>query len=78
MYYLSDRGVQTQVHYIPIYLHPYYQSVLDEMPSCPNAETYYGECLSLPLFVGMDDTDPKKVVQLLVSGISELIKVAEK
>lgn len=78
MYYLSDRGIQTQVHYIPIYLHPYYQSLLDELPVCPNAETYYGECLSLPLFVGMDDTDPKKVVEILVSGISELIKPAEK
>lgn len=72
MYYLLDHGIQAQVHYIPIYSHPYYQSVLTTKPNCPNAESYYKECLSLPLFVNMDDEDPRRVIEILVAGIEKL------
>ena len=72
MYYLLDHNIQAQVHYIPIYSHPYYQSILDIKPDCPNAERYYEECLSLPLFVSMDSDAPRKVVETLVNGIEVL------
>ncbi len=72
MYYLLDHGVQAHVHYIPIYSHPYYQSLLETPPDCPSAERYYDECLSLPLFVNMDDEDPCKVVEILAKGIEIL------
>ncbi len=74
MYFLLDHGIQAQVHYIPIYSHPYYKSILEAQPDCPSAEAYYEECLSLPLFVNMEDDDPRKVVETLVLGINTLSK----
>ncbi len=72
MYFLLDHGIQAQVHYIPVYSHPYYQSILETRPDCPNAEHYYDECLSLPLFVNMDEEAPRKVIETLVKGIEAL------
>ncbi|MDH5523675.1 MAG: UDP-4-amino-4,6-dideoxy-N-acetyl-beta-L-altrosamine transaminase [Desulfobulbaceae bacterium] len=72
MLFLLEHGVQTQVNYMPIYWHPYYQDYLSDIPLLPNAENYYEECLSLPLFVGMDDEDPSRVVELLATAIDKL------
>jgi len=74
MLFLMEHGVQTQVNYMPIYLHPYYQDYLNDIPELPNAENYYDECLSLPLFACMDDDDPRRVIELLSIAIDKLKK----
>lgn len=55
---LLDRGVGSQVHYIPLYRQPYYEKKYGYGP-LPGAEDYYARCLSLPLFpdMTMDDVD---------------------
>jgi UDP-4-amino-4,6-dideoxy-N-acetyl-beta-L-altrosamine transaminase len=61
---LAARGIGTQVHYIPVHRQPYYQrryGVLD----LPGAEAWYAQALSLPLFPGMADEDPERVVEAL-------------
>ncbi len=62
---LADRGIGTQVHYIPVYRHPYYEKLYGEQ-SLPGAEAYYARALSLPLFVGMTRGDVERVVETLV------------
>ncbi len=52
---LKDAGIGTQVHYIPVYRHPYYRGLYPNHPVLPGAEHYYEQVLSLPLFVGMTD-----------------------
>jgi UDP-4-amino-4,6-dideoxy-N-acetyl-beta-L-altrosamine transaminase len=47
--FLMSKKIFTQVHYKPIYLQPYYQN-LNHWPSCVEAEKFYNECLSLPMF----------------------------
>jgi len=48
----SDIGVQ--VHYIPVYLHPYYRKRFKYKEGlCPNAEEYYSETITLPLYPKM-------------------------
>jgi dTDP-4-amino-4,6-dideoxygalactose transaminase len=57
---LRQRGVGTQVHY-PLYRQPFHQA-LGRPQDFPNAERYYGGCLSLPLHAGLTDADAERVV----------------
>lgn len=62
---LRERGIGTQVHYIPVYLHPYYSSLGYQPESCPAAEAYYNEALSLPLYFKLTDSEQEEVVGAL-------------
>ncbi len=60
---LKRNGVGTQVHYIPVYLQPYYSERLRYgTGDCPLAEDYYRKALSLPLYPDIRDEDVKKAV----------------
>jgi UDP-4-amino-4,6-dideoxy-N-acetyl-beta-L-altrosamine transaminase len=59
---LEERGIRTQVHYIPVHRHPYYRDRYGAL-SLPGAEAYYRRTLSLPLFAGMDEDDVDYVVE---------------
>jgi perosamine synthetase len=60
---LRERGVLTQVHYVPVYRHAWYASTYGHAPGlCPEAERYYAGCLSLPCFPRLSDADQDRVV----------------
>ena len=60
---LKERGIQTQVHYIPIHLQPFYQNNYHtKKGNCPCAEAYYEKCLSIPLYPAMTDEDVERVI----------------
>lgn len=65
---LREGGIGTQVHYIPVTMQPYYRGRLDGA-EFPGAESYYRRALTLPLFPGMADGDPARVVDALVSAL---------
>jgi dTDP-4-amino-4,6-dideoxygalactose transaminase len=70
MWALADQGIGTQVHYIPLYHQPYYQS--DTGPNMFNgAEEYYRQSLSLPMYLGLDDHDILKISQIIESIVCE-------
>lgn len=50
---LRNIGVGVQVHYIPVYLQPYYQELKYNLGLCPNAELFYKKEISLPIFPGI-------------------------
>jgi len=53
---LREKGIYSQIHYIPIYRQPFYQeSYRLQIERFPEAERYFAQCLSLPLFPDMDD-----------------------
>lgn len=60
--HLYEKGIGTQVHYIPVYLHPYYQNLGYKKGLCPLAEDYYKRCLTIPLYPAMNDNDVKRVI----------------
>jgi UDP-4-amino-4,6-dideoxy-N-acetyl-beta-L-altrosamine transaminase len=62
---LRARGIGTQVHYIPLPMHPYYARRGWQMKDFPGAQRYYDRVLSLPLFPGMRDADVDRVVEAL-------------
>jgi dTDP-4-amino-4,6-dideoxygalactose transaminase len=69
---LKSRGVQTQVHYIPVYLQPYYRKLFGTNNDvCPNAENYYKRCLSIPLFPAMTAQDVDKVIEAVAETIKD-------
>src|SRR5437879_4624359 len=61
---LRERGVGSQVHYIPVHSQPYYRARYGEL-NLPGAEAWYDRCLSLPLYPGMADGDVGKVAEAL-------------
>ena len=68
---LKIKGIQTQVHYIPVHLQPYFRrSFGTKEGDCPNAEQYYRKCLSIPLYPAMSDSDVKKVTHEIKNIIS--------
>ena len=68
---LKERGVGTQVHYIPVHLQPYYREKYGYAEGkCPHAEAYYEKALSLPLYPSMTDEDVQTVIQAVRDVIS--------
>jgi len=61
---LSQRGIGTMVHYLPVHLQPYYQDRYGSL-DLPGAQRYYQRALSLPLFPAMADEDVDRVVRAL-------------
>lgn len=59
---LRAENIYSQVHYLPVYWHSYYEKLGYEKGICPNAEKYYEEVMSLPLFYGMTDADAEDVI----------------
>lgn len=68
-HFLNSKGIYPQVHYIPIYLQPYYAKLGYEKGLCPRAEAYYDEGISLPLYPKMKVSDARYVVRFLISAI---------
>ncbi|MBI4272947.1 UDP-4-amino-4,6-dideoxy-N-acetyl-beta-L-altrosamine transaminase [Candidatus Uhrbacteria bacterium] len=61
---LREKGIQTQVHYIPVHVQPYYQEHLGtRWGQHPKAEEYYQQCLSLPLHPSMSGADVERVIK---------------
>ncbi|BCJ52670.1 UDP-4-amino-4,6-dideoxy-N-acetyl-beta-L-altrosami ne transaminase [Actinoplanes sp. NBRC 14428] len=58
-------GIGVQVNYVPAYWHPVYEDLGYRRGMCPNAEAFYAEELSLPLFYDLTDADQDRVVEAL-------------
>jgi UDP-4-amino-4,6-dideoxy-N-acetyl-beta-L-altrosamine transaminase len=61
---LKQRGVGSQVHYIPVHTQPFYSRRYGEL-SLPGAMRYYQRTLSLPLYASMTEDDVDRVVAAL-------------
>ncbi len=59
---MSGENVQCQVHYVPVYWFPYYQSLGYKKGLCPNAEYIYGRIMSIPLYPKLSDKDVDDVI----------------
>lgn len=64
---LRAAGIGVNLHYIPVHLQPHYQRLGFAPGDFPEAERYYAEALSLPLFHGMTDDQQERVVQALTA-----------
>ncbi|WP_029421614.1 UDP-4-amino-4,6-dideoxy-N-acetyl-beta-L-altrosamine transaminase [Alicyclobacillus macrosporangiidus] len=60
---LLAENIGVNVHYIPVYHHPYYRRMGYSRGLCPRAEELYERILTLPLFPGMTDDDVCDVIR---------------
>ena len=67
---LREKGIGSQVHYVPVPMMPYYANKLHG-ELFPNAISYYRKCLSLPCFPTLTDSDLNKVCD----GIKQELKI---
>lgn len=66
---LREKGIYTQVHYIPVYSMPYYQKNGYKGTFCPHAERYYSECLSLPMYPTLSEEEQNYVIKSILESI---------
>lgn len=59
---MRSRGVGVNVHYIPVHTQPYYQDMGFSAGDFPEAERYYAEAISLPLYPALSGDDQGRVV----------------
>lgn len=62
---LRKAGVNVQVHYIPVYQQPYYRALGFTEGYCSNAEAYYAQCISLPMYYSLSDEQQSYIVDVL-------------
>ena len=60
--YLKERGILCQVHYIPVYWHPYYRKLGYKKGICPKAEKFYEEIISLPIFPSLKKNEQEFII----------------
>lgn len=69
--YMREKGIGVNVHYIPVYMHPYYQEHGYENVHCANAEEIYSHIISLPLYPGLTSEQQDYVIDTLKSLCEE-------
>ena len=66
---LRTAGIGVNVHYIPVYKHPYYQKNGYADVKCPNAEEYYEHCISLPLYPNLTVKEQDYVIEKVIESV---------
>lgn len=64
---LREQGIGVNLHYIPVHTQPYYQNMGFKKNDFPQAERYYSEAISLPMYQGLTDPHQDEVVRVLES-----------
>ena len=59
---MAAENICCNVHYIPVYWHPYYQKLGYKKGICPHAEKLYEEMMSLPIYYSLTDQDIDDVI----------------
>jgi len=63
---LRRRGIGVNVHYIPVHTQPYYQERFNFAENhCLNAVEYYRDCISLPMFFGLEEDAQNYIIETL-------------
>ena len=63
---LQQQGIGSQVHYIPLYRHPFFQKKMGDLtPYFPQTESYYAQALSLPLYYDLTEQEVDRICAAL-------------
>jgi len=66
---LLRRGIGVNIHYIPVHLQPYYQAMGFRPGDFPDAERYYEEAISVPMFSALTDAEQSTVAAALTDAV---------
>ncbi|MFA5908699.1 MAG: UDP-4-amino-4,6-dideoxy-N-acetyl-beta-L-altrosamine transaminase [Vicinamibacterales bacterium] len=62
-------GIGVNLHYIPVYLQPYYEAIGFKSGYCPQAEAYYAAAISLPMYATLTEPDQRRVIAALAGAV---------
>ena len=62
---LRAQGILVNLHYIPVYLQPYYEAMGFKKGYCTEAEKYYSEIISIPMYPGLTEAQQDEVIEEL-------------
>ena len=68
---LRSAGILVNLHYIPVYRQPYYERMGFTAGYCPEAERFYSEVISIPMYPGLSSRDQDCVISALRSTLHE-------
>ena len=74
---LLKENIGVNVHYIPVYLLPYYRGLGYTPGLCPKAEKLYEEFITLPLFPAMKEKDVRDVIDAVEKVLNQYRKFKE-
>jgi perosamine synthetase len=69
---LRELGIYAQVHYIPVYWHPYYQELGFKKGLCPVAEDFYERAVSIPMYPAMTDEQLESSIERISRAATEV------
>lgn len=64
------QGIGVNLHYIPVYSHPYYQKIGFNKSDFPEAESYYAQAISLPIFPTLSEVDQIKTIEVMRKALA--------
>lgn len=67
---LREQGICVNLHYIPVHTQPYYQGLGYAYGNYPQAEQYYREAISIPMYYGLTDEDQDYVIKTIRKIVS--------
>lgn len=68
---MHSAGILVNLHYIPVYRQPYYEGLGFRPGYCPQAEGYFSDALSLPMYPALTPAEQDEVVARLGTALSE-------
>lgn len=66
---LRSFGILVNLHYIPIYRHPYFEAMGYDRTEFPEAEAYYAKAISLPIYPALTEAQQTEVVERIKAPI---------
>lgn len=66
---LRAAGIGVNLHYVPIYRQPYYRDLGFRPGHCPNAEDFYAEAISLPMYPSLTEEEQRQVIAAVTAAI---------
>ena len=67
---MRESGIGVNLHYIPVHLQPWYRRMGFLAGQFPEAESYYAEAISLPLYPAMTDAQQDTVIAALTGALA--------
>jgi len=62
---LRTAGILVNLHYIPVYRHPYYKAIGYNRYDFPQSETYYSEAISIPMYATLTESEQQFIVDAI-------------
>lgn len=69
--YLKSKNIFPQIHYIPVHLQPFYQTLGFNLGDYPIVEDYYQDCITLPLFPSLTEEEINYIISVVKSFFNE-------